>query len=139
MRTITINEKDNVFFLSIWEERTHLCQCGCNRPLGEEPKKYMFHHILEKRSKTKMKHSDYSRFRYCTWNIMLLHWDCHTSYERNPKKRPLIDKQRELLIAMITHPTFRYNEKDCAIGPVPKDEDPTMIQSLFPNQQLKLD
>lgn len=72
---------DNTFYMQIWEDRRHFCEC-CNNPLFA-PRKFNFHHILEKREKDN-KANEYTMYRHCKWNIMLLCWQCHDAYERNP-------------------------------------------------------
>ena len=66
-------EKMNNFFLSIWKKRTHYCTI-CNIWLGNEPKTYMFDHILEKQKYPELKHEEK--------NIALLCLECHDKKTR---------------------------------------------------------
>lgn len=72
---------------------------------------------------------------------MLLHWDCHTSWERNPDTRPVITAVQKMLIRVVKLKTFLYDENHWWMKRQSKADKNTsnMLQALFPNQQLKLD
>lgn len=78
-----------VMFNKIWEERLHQCSV-LNTPLGIEPLSYYFHHILEKRS--------YEKYALCKWNIVILSWDIHNSYESNPDNQPIVKELKYSLL-----------------------------------------
>jgi hypothetical protein len=93
--------EDRKLYMEIWEERTHICQC-CGAPLYE-PLLFMFHHVLEKRKKAHADHVDYSQFRHCKWNIMLLCWACHTTADNmlsSKVVRNVADYRNRLLIIL---------------------------------------
>lgn len=61
------------FFLQIWGSRPHKCE-GCGKWLGEEPRSYMFDHLLEK--------SKYPDLKFEEENIMLVCLECHDNKTR---------------------------------------------------------
>lgn len=61
-------KKRNEFFMSIWSVRKHKCEI-CDKFLGNEPKSYMFDHLLEK--------SKYPKLEFDPNNIALVCLDCH--------------------------------------------------------------
>jgi hypothetical protein len=91
------HELQSQMFLRIWKERPHRCAVT-KQPLGIEPLTYYFHHILAK--------SNYEQFALCRWNIMLLSWDIHNSYESNADNQPLVKQMKETLLYYIE--TMRY-------------------------------
>ena len=62
-------KEDNEFYLSLWMRRKHEC-AYCGDPLGDEPRKYMFDHVLEK--------SKFPYLRHQGRNIVLTCMDCHS-------------------------------------------------------------
>jgi hypothetical protein len=62
----------NDFFMSIWNKRSHVCQ-HCGKFLGNEPKSYMFDHILEKQ-----KHKSLEFEEENIWLVCLECHDCKT-------------------------------------------------------------
>jgi hypothetical protein len=126
---------DNTLYIEVWDEREHVCEC-CNERLGLEGRTYMFHHILEKRKK-KIVSADYSRFRHCKWNILILCRQCHDAYERNPLTKPSIHLYRSELVVWVNIPDFCYDRDHFWINGVDDQPDYDHIQSLFPKQQLK--
>lgn len=58
------------FFLKIWEKRNHVCE-ECNNSLGNEPRSYMFDHLLEK--------SQYQNLAFEESNIFLCCLSCHAN------------------------------------------------------------
>jgi 5-methylcytosine-specific restriction endonuclease McrA len=68
-----MSKKRNEFFLSIWKKRTHRC-FECNVHLGNEPRTYMFDHILPK--------SKYRELEFEEDNICLLCLHCHDEKTR---------------------------------------------------------
>ena len=75
-------EKRNDFFKSIWAKRPHVCQ-HCGKKLGNEPRTYMFDHLLEKQK--------YKNLEFEEENIWLVCLECH-----DKKTRGIIsDKYRE--------------------------------------------
>lgn len=78
-----------IMFNRIWDERLHHCHIS-KEPLGIEPLSYYFHHILEKRA--------YEKYALCKWNILILSWDIHNSYESNPDNQPLVKELRTSLL-----------------------------------------
>lgn len=123
--------EDNIFYMEIWRDRPHVCQC-CSKDLFE-PLKYMFHHILEKRGKAH-KHEDYTRFRHCKWNILLLCWDCHNSYESNADNQPTIHNEKLHLLDIIENKLYDYDRNFIWVLDVtlPMNN----LHSLFPKTQL---
>lgn len=72
----------NDFFITIWNKRPHICQ-HCGKRLGNEPRSYMFDHLLEK--------SKYKDLEFEEENIWLVCLECHDC-----KTRGIIsDKYRE--------------------------------------------
>lgn len=63
-------------FLEIWNERIHICE-NCKTPLGEEPKIWMFAHIIPKSVKNIL--------RLTKENIRLLCYDCHDALDKQGK------------------------------------------------------
>jgi 5-methylcytosine-specific restriction endonuclease McrA len=75
-------EKRNEFFMSIWNQRPHVCQ-HCGAHLGREPRSYMFDHLLEK--------SKHKNLEFEEENIWMVCLSCH-----DQKSRGIItDKYRE--------------------------------------------
>lgn len=69
----TIKEKtDDMsdFFDLIWRIRPHRCQ-SCGEDLGNEPRTYMFDHLLDK--------SKYPEFKFDRANIFICCLQCHSS------------------------------------------------------------
>lgn len=126
---------DRSFYTQIWNDRVHQCQC-CNLPLYE-PLLFMFHHVLEKRLKKHAVHADYSRFRHCRWNIMLLCWECHQTYENQPasKKVTIVADYRHKLLTLIEL-EYEYDQDHIWL----KDEvlDLSPIQQLFAKYPITL-
>lgn len=68
-------DKENInkqwdFFMSIWNSKSHNCEC-CDKSLGSEPRSYMFDHLLEK--------SQYPEMAYEKSNIFLCCLECHAN------------------------------------------------------------
>jgi 5-methylcytosine-specific restriction endonuclease McrA len=61
------------FFLQCWKEKSHYCE-ECNKFLGNEPKTYMFDHLLEK--------SKYPELAFEKNNIMITCLECHDKKTR---------------------------------------------------------
>lgn len=72
-----LHPTDMAFYLKVWENRPHICQC-CGTQLIGKPKTYYFDHILEKGNKK------YEHLRHVEENISLLCWDCHTNKALHP-------------------------------------------------------
>jgi len=83
---------DSEFYQQIWEERNGRCEIT-GQPLGSEPLATMFHHILPK--------GKYPQFRYCKWNILLVHPDIHCQIEDDIDKVPAAKKKYTELMAML--------------------------------------
>jgi 5-methylcytosine-specific restriction endonuclease McrA len=66
-------EMRNQLFLSVWETRNHRCEI-CGKHLGNEPRSYMFDHLLEK--------SKYEFLEYEPDNIALVCLECHDNKTR---------------------------------------------------------
>lgn len=79
-------------FARIWRERAHKCFITKD-PLGIEPLTYYFHHILEKRA--------YEKYALCKWNIILLSWDVHNSYETKNDTQPFLVELRERYLKLL--------------------------------------
>lgn len=62
--------RDRQFYLSIWNNRPHVCNF-CKVYLGNEPRTYHFDHILEKET--------YPEYRHNPNNIQLLCLSCHNN------------------------------------------------------------
>lgn len=63
-------QEDFTFYLSIWEEREHMCQ-SCGVWLNDEPRTYNFDHLLEKGL------TRYQHLRYNKDNIFICCMPCH--------------------------------------------------------------
>ncbi len=87
---------DDAFYKKIWEKKRHYCSY-CFIFIGDEPKKYMFDHILEK--------SKYKSLRYEEDNIALTCFDCHNT--KTSKKYTYI--MSTIIFATIKH--FIYKNK----------------------------
>lgn len=62
------------FFMRFWKEnKQHVCEV-CNKHLGDEPRTYMFDHVLEK--------SKYPELAFVEENIMYLCLGCHDEKTR---------------------------------------------------------
>lgn len=86
-------EKDYAFYTEIWNERAHYCyETGVF--LGREILTTFFHHILPKEK--------YPEFRYCKWNIVLLHPDIHNQVETMIEKTPKVKELRDQLLLAYT-------------------------------------
>lgn len=64
-------------FLEIWSERPHICE-NCKTPLGNEPKVWMFSHIIGKGADKLL--------RLVKKNIRLLCYDCHYALDFRGKE-----------------------------------------------------
>lgn len=78
-------EQDKIFYKEIWNERPHVCECGCKRKLSKEPLTTFFHHLLAK--------SIYPQFRHVKENIMILHPDDHNQVMTNIDKVPEVKRR----------------------------------------------
>jgi hypothetical protein len=87
-------------FLRIWKERKHQCDVSAV-PLGMEPRSYYFHHILEKRS--------FEKYALCKWNIIILSWEIHNSYESNPDNQPILKALRNDLLYKLETLNYEYD------------------------------
>ena len=80
-------QKDWLFFLEIWNERTHIC-FETGEPIYGEPLTLYFHHVLEK--------AIHKKYRYKKWNIVLVshmtHSKCHNNIDFAPKVKAYRDK-----------------------------------------------
>lgn len=123
---------DKTFYMEVWRTRSPYCEC-CGEPLYE-PYLYMFHHILEKRDK-KGRYDDYSMYRHCLWNIMLLCWQCHDAYERNPDTRLFIVMAKQFLLDMLDQ-EFEFDQDDIWL----KGEivETILINQLFGNTRITI-
>jgi hypothetical protein len=119
--------------MQVWRSRQHTCEC-CNEPLLE-PRLYNFHHILEKREKL-FQHVDYSIYRHCLWNILLLCWGCHDAYERMPDTRPFIVGVKQGLLTLMEQP-FDYDQH--IIWPQAAPVEFNLLHSLFGNLPIQLE
>ena len=79
----------NMFFNRIWTEREHFCQ-HCGQYLGNEPKSYMFDHLLEKQK--------YKDLEFEEENIWLVCLKCHDEKTRGK----ISEKYREKINFVIT-------------------------------------
>jgi len=85
-----LTQKQNEFFLSIWNKSPHYCK-ACGIYLGDEPKNYMFDHLLEK--------SKYPEYRLTEENIFVCCLDDHTRKTNgfpHPKHQYAIDRVMKL-------------------------------------------
>ena len=71
----TTGEKE--IFIEIWQERPHVCE-NCKTFLGNEPKIWMFAHIIPK--------SVNRILRLVKKNIRLLCYDCHDALDKQGKE-----------------------------------------------------
>jgi len=76
------NDQRNNFFMEIWNERPHMCE-HCGKSLGQDPRSYMFDHILEK--------STHQSLSFEKDNIWLVCLECHD----NKTRGILTDKYKE--------------------------------------------
>lgn len=79
----------SMMFNQIWRERAHTCNIS-DLPLGMDARSYYFHHILEKRS--------YEKYALCKWNIIILSWEIHNSYESNADNQPVLKDLKQSLL-----------------------------------------
>jgi hypothetical protein len=85
-------EADKLFYLEIWKERPHRCEC-CGKELLGEPLTVYFHHLLEKER--------YDELRHIKENIMLLCADDHTQVHSNIDKVPEVKRRRNEAIKLL--------------------------------------
>lgn len=105
----------NAMFKEIWQERPHRCTIT-NNPLSIDGRTYYFHHILEKRA--------FEQYALCKWNIMILSYEKHNSYESNPNNQPLIHKYRADLLMKLDSGLYEFdNDHIWSIG----DQDDELI------------
>jgi 5-methylcytosine-specific restriction endonuclease McrA len=88
--------QDAVFYAIIWQSSIHRCT-NCGKSLGWEPKKYFFHHLVQKA----FQHKYSVDIRYRRKNIVLLCWECHNQVSINPFAKT-VAKIRELTEQMET-------------------------------------
>lgn len=84
-------EKDWAFYLTIWDERNHICY-ETDQWLGTEPLTTFFHHVLPKGTRK------YKKYRYAKWNIVIVSLETHSKAENNIKFVPRIQEYRRFLI-----------------------------------------
>lgn len=93
-KTLVVN--DMVFYLEIWQERKHV-DFETGLPLPDKPLLQFFHHLLEKSPNNE---TDYSQYRHCKWNIVLVSWETHDKVHNNidncPKIKALTEQLRKL-------------------------------------------
>lgn len=78
-------QKRDQFFMGIWIDRMHRCEV-CGKPLGHEPRSYMFDHLLEK--------NKYPNLEFEEDNIALVCLECHDNKTRghiNAKYQEMIN------------------------------------------------
>ena len=78
-------EQDKLFYIGIWKERPHFCEC-CGARLGDEPRTYFFDHILEKAKRL------YKHLRHEKLNIWLLCLNCHSNKTNGFLSEKMIQK-----------------------------------------------
>lgn len=81
--------KDKEFYLQIWEAQPHRCQVT-GKWLGDEPLSTFFHHVLPK--------TRFPQYRWCRWNIAILHPEVHAQVEIDMDKVPEIRRLYEDLL-----------------------------------------
>ena len=123
-------------YMRIWDERPHICEC-CREDIYS-PATFNFHHVLEKREKDN-KANEYTQYRHCKWNIMLLCWSCHDAYERNPaiiRLQPIRDRRSELLIvhSHIVENIVNWDDESYWYD----DQDESIIKNYIPCSKLYL-
>ena len=80
-----LTQKQNEFFLDIWNKSPHYCK-SCGAYLGEECLTTFMDHLLEK--------SKYPEYRFTEANIFICCLDCHTAKTNGfpkPKHKYAID------------------------------------------------
>lgn len=82
-------EKDVAFYVKIWNASNKRCQIT-GRYLGNEPLTTFFHHILPK--------SRFPEYRWCEWNILMVHPEVHAQIELDMDKVPGVRKMTEELM-----------------------------------------
>lgn len=90
-----MTKEDKEFYMSLWATREHRCgACGCY--LGNEPKSFMFDHLLEKNDRA------YPQLRHTSENIFFVCLVCHTRKTNGfpmPKHQEAIDKMKEKYVS----------------------------------------
>jgi hypothetical protein len=79
-------EKMRQFFLEIWNERPHYCEVT-NVWLGREVLSTMMHHVLPKNDQA------FPQYKYCKWNIALIHPDVHAQVENDMDSVPELKRR----------------------------------------------
>jgi hypothetical protein len=124
---------DRAFYMDVWRRRKPQCEC-CGQPLFE-PRMFMFHHVLEKREKLHQ-HDNYTAYRHCHWNILLLCWGCHDAYERHPDTRPWIVDIKKGLLQLMEQP-FSYDRDIIWLQDSPVDLKPLSL--IFGNLPILIE
>jgi 5-methylcytosine-specific restriction endonuclease McrA len=81
--------KDVSFYKELWEKSNKKCQVT-GTYLGLEPLTTYFHHCLPK--------SKYPQYRWCPWNIMILHPQVHDQVEIDIDKVPMVKERTAYLL-----------------------------------------
>lgn len=81
--------KDKAFYLKLWEKSDKRC-IVTGKYLGQEPLSTFFHHILPK--------SRFPEYRWCEWNIAILHPDVHNQVELDIDRVPMIKELTKELV-----------------------------------------
>jgi 5-methylcytosine-specific restriction endonuclease McrA len=82
--------------MGIWNSRHHVC-FECGEPIKSSYSVLYMHHVLAKKPSAHQ-YSDYSRFRHCRWNIVLLHWPCHTAADGD--NAPRVKAYKDVLLLL---------------------------------------
>lgn len=83
-------KEDVEFYQGIWDRRPLKTCEVTGKWLGKEPLSTFFHHVLSK--------NKFPQYRWCEWNIMLLHPDVHLQAERDLDKVPKVRERTEELL-----------------------------------------
>lgn len=94
--TSLLHNNDGAFYLEIWQERAHIC-FECGKPIEGMMSNLYMHHVLAKK-KSIHEYNDYSIYRHCKWNIVILDWPHHTSADAD--NAPKVYEYKQRLIEM---------------------------------------
>lgn len=86
----TLLKTDMALYMEIWQERRHE-DFETGQPIKGKPVLANFHHVLEK-SENNL--TDYSIYRHCKWNIVIVSKDTHNQVHSNIDLCPKIKALR---------------------------------------------
>lgn len=93
-----VSRADISFYYTVWMERPRV-DFETGEPIYERYNSLFMHHILQKKQ-TVHAHSDYSIYRHCKWNIVIISWQTHDKVHMNIENCPKIKAYTLKLVKM---------------------------------------